>query len=224
MKLLKISFLLTVLISLCSFAYLSVEEGREQLYNEFLNEFDKVKIPSSFSLKSDYYNSSDINLQKQKNTVSKTSDLKKKKQKPRKVLRHDYAAFIPDIKNGLMSRMGPSTYEAEKLLVSNKVFSAIIYSESRSYRYASKSFYLATFDNQGNQIDTKFIGYSEPSVNMVLAVSKDLNIKVKKKNVKINKDLAKHDTLDKNMFITPNGKIKVHSNINENNKPRIKLG
>jgi len=222
MQLLKISFILTLTISLCSFAYMTTfEDGKEQLYKEFLQEFKKVNIPNTITLKGG---------QPQLERLKTRDDIKKPKIQSQTlekevvvnnhILGSKYGTFISGINRGMMSRMGPSTYEAEVMVASTDGYNAVIYSESRSYNMSSKSFYLATYDKNGNQVDSKYLGYAGHDSFVEMAVTKKMALTI---NEMMNK--ADSNTYEvnntKKMFVTPKGEILVH-NTNEEIKTPTK--
>ncbi len=206
MQLLKISFVLSLTISLCSFAYLTAtEDGREELYNEFLSEFKKVNISKPFKLEARY-----PQLEEEQ-TINKKQSKKIEVAEERHILGGDYATFIPDINRGMMSRMGPSTYEAEAMVASNDQYNAVIYSESRSFNMGSKSFYMATYSKEGHQISVQYLGYagSNSFVEMDVAKNKNMSMTVKEMIKKDN--TKKYDANQtKKMMISPKGEILVH--------------
>lgn len=208
MQLLKISLVLTLTISLCSFAYLSTtEDGREELYNEFLNEFEKVDISNTLKLEgANYAELKRVDVPKvEKQKQSKKIEVAKE----RHILGADYGTFIPGINRGMMSRMGPSTYEAEAMVASNDKYNAVIYSESRSFGRGAKSFYMATYGKDGNQISVKYLGRAGSNSFVKLDVAKNMSMTVKGM---IKRDNNKKYDVDqtKKMMISPKGEILVH--------------
>lgn len=201
MQLLKIGFILSLVGSLCSFAYYSSQEdGREQLYKDFLSQFEQINLPGTVTLKA-YIVTNKIKPKKGKEKSenrARTSNL----------LGNDYASFIPGIKYGKMSRMGPSTYKAELALATTGKYSAVVYSESRSFDGEGKSYFLATFDGHGTSIATNYLGYSNLEEEVELAISKKMELTIKSFRVKGANKRSEEET--KKMFITPKGEILVH--------------
>lgn len=204
MQLLKIGFILSLLGSLCSFAYYSAhEDGREELYKDFLSQFEQVDLPSTLTLKA-YNVRNKIKPKKNKKTLEQTENAAKISN----LLGNEYASFIPGIKYGKMSRMGPSTYKAELALATSGKYSAVVYSESRSFDGEGKSYFLATFDGHGTPIATHFMGYSNIEEEVDLAISKRMELTIKSFRVKGANNRSEEAT--KKMFITPKGEILVH--------------
>lgn len=201
MQLLKIGFILSLVGSLCSFAYYSAhEDGREELYKDFLSQFEQVNLPSTVTLKA-YNVTNKIKPKKNKKSLEKAAELSN-------LLGNEYASFIPGIKYGKMSRMGPSTYRAELALATTGKYSAVVYSESRSFDGEGKSYFLATFDGHGTPIATHFMGYSNIEEEVDLAISKRMELTIKSFHVKGANNRSEEAT--KKMFITPKGEILVH--------------
>lgn len=205
MQLLKISFILGLVGSLCSFAYYSAnEDGRERLYKNFLSEFEQVDLPSTLTLEA-HIVTNEMKPEKRKKQLEKLES----KAELSKVLTKEYATFIPGIERGMMSRMGPSTYKAELALATSGKYSAVIYSESRSFDGGAKSFILATFDGNGEPIGTRYLGYSDLEEQTELTVSEKMELTVK--HLTIDGDEKEYDEEGtKRMFITPKGEILVH--------------
>jgi hypothetical protein len=202
MQLLKISLLLALVTSLCSFAYYSAQEdGREQLYKNFLSEFEQIDLPSSLTLKRYII-------------TNKMKPIKNKKQLENKigaskVLTKEYATFIPGIEHGMMSRMGPSTYKAEVALATSGKYSAVIYSESRAFDGEGKYYILATFDGNGAPLGTRNLGYVNLEEETEVTISKKMELTTK--HFLIEEGVKRYDEkATKKMFITPKGEILVH--------------
>lgn len=191
MKIIKIAFIAAVAISFCSFAYnnSAVKEGREQLFKNFLSEFKSIELPAKTSFKDE---------------VKKIED--------RTVLDEKFDAFIPGITSGRMSRMGPSTYEAELLLsANNDKYTTLIYSRSSGFNGRTKSYYLATFDQRGTEIGSQYLGHVHETSYLDLDITANLKIVV------IAMQSEDYETAEKNffpgtikkMFVTAKGEIMV---------------
>jgi hypothetical protein len=176
MKIFKIAFIATLAISFCSFAFNSKtekEDGKEQLYKDFLSKFELVKLPKHLVLKP-------LTESLQKATLETEPVLEHKNKDKGRVLGAKYAAFIPEIEEGMMSRMGPSTIEAEAMLATNsKDYNALIYSSSYSYGFNSKSYFLATFDKNGAPLHSQYLGHANGQGKLDLTVSADMKLLVK---------------------------------------------
>lgn len=205
MQLLKISFILGLVGSLCSFAYYSAsEDGREQLYKKFLGEFEQINLPSSLTLRAN------IITDKTKSTDHKE---RTEKLEPKigtsKILGKEYVSFIPGIERGMISRMGPNRYKAELALATSGKYSAVIYSESRAFDGVGRSFILATFDAKGQSIGTHNLAYVDLEQEAEVTISEKMEFTLKtlliKEDVKSYKEEA-----TKKVFITPKGEIMVH--------------
>ena len=205
MQLLKISFILSLVTSLCSFAYYSTyEDGRERLYKDFLSKFEQINLPNTITLEA-YIVTNEMTPQKRKKQLEKLES----KTELNKVLTKDYDAFIPGIGRGMMSRMGPSTYKAELALATSGKYSALIYSESRAFDGGAKSYLLATFDGKGNPIATRYLGYSGLEEQTELTITERMELTTKR--IVLEGESKRYDEKDvKKMFITPKGEILVH--------------
>lgn len=192
MKLLKVSLIAVITLSLCSFAYYSMDDGRDQLYKDFLSEFAAIQLPKKIVFKAPQF---------------KPQQNKKAEKTKSKVLTYDYESFIPGLGRGRMSRMGPSTYEAEVLLTANETFNAVIYSESRAFDRDAKSFILATYDDKGKQIDRRYLGYASSRNTVEMMATPKLELTIKEVQQKENEGKKREA---KKMFITPKGNILVH--------------
>jgi hypothetical protein len=223
MQLLKISFILAIAISLCSFAYMTAfEEGKEQLYKEFLEEFKEVNIPNTITLKG---GESRLNRLVARENIKKPEGQTKIIEKEVVVVAVDhhilgskYGTFISGIDRGMMSRMGPTTYEAEVMVASTDGYNAVIYSESRSFDLSSKSFYLATYDKRGNQVDSKYLGRAGHDSFVEFAVTKKMGLTIKEMMSKLGSD-GYEENNTKKMFVTSKGEILVHNNNEEIKSP-----
>lgn len=205
MQLVKISLLLALVTSLCSFAYYSAQDdGRERLYKDFLSKFEQVNLPSTLTLES-YIVTNEMEPEERKKQLEKSES----KEELSKVLGKDYATFIPGIDRGMMSRMGPSTYKAELALATSGKYSAVIYSESRSFDGGAKSFILATFDGNGAPVGTQYLAYVDLERGAKLTISKKMELTVKELIVK-GAGHKYNEKGTKKMFITPKGEILVH--------------
>jgi hypothetical protein len=204
MQLLKIGFILSLVGSLCSFAYYSAQEdSREQLYKKFLGQFEQVDLPSTMTLKA-YIVTNKIKPKKNEKQLEslengvKTSNL----------LGSEYASFIPEIEFGKMSRMGSNTYKAELALVTNGKYSAVIYSVTRSFDGDGKSYVLATFDGHGVPLKNRNLGYSSLEEEIELTISNKMELTIKR--LLVEGDTEEYEGEISKMFITPKGEILVH--------------
>jgi hypothetical protein len=213
MQLLKIGFILSLVGSLCSFAYYSAQDdSREQLYKEFLSQFEQVDLPSKITLEA-YIVTNEMKPAKRKKQLEKA----KSEAEVLKVLTKEYAPFIPEIEYGMMSRMGPSTYKAELALATTGKYSAVIYSKSRSFDGGAKSYVLATFDGHGTPIETQYLGYSDLEEKVELTISKKMELRTKR--LRVEGTVNGQEREIKNMFITSKGEILVH----EEDEPSDKI-
>lgn len=198
MQLLKIGFILSLVGSLCSFAYYSAQEdGREEVYKSFLSQFDQVDLPSTVTLKA-YIVTNKIKPKKQLENRARKSN----------ILGNEYDAFIPGISTGKMSRMGPSTYKAELALATTGKYSAVVYSRSRSFDGEGKSYILATFDGHGTPIETQYLGYVNVEEEVELTMTKKMELTTKSL-LAAGVDREFKEEIQK-IFITPKGEILVH--------------
>jgi hypothetical protein len=192
MKLLKISFILAFVSSMCSFAYYSAhEDGQVRLYKKFLSEFKQVDIPSTIALKA--YIVTDKSNPKKEVVFGKG-----------KRLTNDYVSFIPGIDRGMMSRMGPSTYRAEAALATSGKYSAVIYSKALPFDGGAKSYILATFDDKGKNIGTERLGFSTEKEIIELSVNKKMELIATRVSLTDEDYDGERET---KLFITPKGEI-----------------
>ena len=197
MKALKIGFIVSLVVSLCSFAYYNnKEKNRAVLYQEFLEQFQKVEIPGKLILKP---NSGDYDL------GSSIKDKKAAEKISNPVLDVTFKDFIPALGRGRMSRLGPSTYRAEALLASNDKFDAIIFSIARPFDRNACSYRIKTFDKKGNTLGEYALGYANENHKVVVAVTQDLHLTIKEsQRRKVSLDTRK-------MQITEEGEIIVEA-------------
>lgn len=173
MRILTIGFATAVVLSLCSFVVVQVQKKMpvdQKLYKQFLDKFDKAKMPYTLTyqrpkVRGEMYESK-----------FKASDENTKKDKH---LSHDFSKFIPAIRRGYMSRMGPDDYQAEVLVASNKEFNAIIYSRRPSHAGRKTSYILMTFDQYGDLIGKKEIASASGDSFTEAKISKKLEITTK---------------------------------------------
>lgn len=213
MQLLKISLILGLVTSLCSFAYYSAyEDGQERLYKEFLSKFEQVDLPSSLTLEAHVF-TNEMTPKTRQQQLEKAQSKKEQE----KILTKEYSSFIPGISRGMMSRMGPSTYKAEYALASVGKYSAIIYSESRSFDAGAKSYMLATFDGKGKSIDTRYIGFADFDTQTEVVVNEKLELTIKELFMEDDSESYLEKSISK-MFITPKGEILVHEKVSPSNE------
>lgn len=72
-----------------------------------------------------------------------------------------FGAFIPSLKAGMFSRMGPDVFRPEAALATTDKNIAVVYSRTRGYSHNYASYYLATYTPKGKRIDELFIGGSK---------------------------------------------------------------
>lgn len=171
MRLLKISFILTLSISLYSFAFNAETKKAsvdEQLYKEFLKKFKSVKLPATLALKN-------------KGEVPQGQlEFDMTKEEKARMLGPNDIDFIPEIEYSMVSRTSETSYEAEAMLASSSTtYNTVIYSTSESYGYNFKSYYLATFDKKGTPVSKQFLGNSNGKIELKVEVSSSLAFVVK---------------------------------------------
>jgi hypothetical protein len=182
MKILRILLPLTALALLSSFAVSKITSKPEApskivykkpvakrlhvdpTYKKFIEKFDKVNFPYSIRFDKHQVTTSDhrpeIGTKDEENYLGKS-----------------FAVIIPEIKEGMMSRMGPDDFMAEALIKSTDKFDAVIYSRDGNFR-GPKSFYAATFNKEGKLISKLEIGQYNYEKLKEFTVSKDLEIMV----------------------------------------------
>lgn len=94
------------------------------------------------------------------------------------ILDSKYDEFILEIGLGMMSRMGYSTYRAVLALASSGKYSAVVYSESRSFDGGALSYKLATFDATGKPIASRYLGYAGLEEQVKLKVTEKMELTV----------------------------------------------
>jgi hypothetical protein len=199
MKILKILMSLAVIALLSSFAVSNfgskelassrVKQPKAEnkkpvdpLYAKFIAKFDLPNFP--FSVKFE------------KPVIEKDYEENKREEIDNsKFLGANFGKMIPEIEDGMMSRMGPDDFVAEAIIKKSDKYDAVIYSRIPSFRSA-KTYYVATFDKNGNQISKIQIAGKNYEFIRECHVSKDAKIVVKKTAVS-----AKYDSnVDKTRF------------------------
>jgi hypothetical protein len=160
MKKLPFAFLAFFALSLCSFAiYENYQENppiEESARKQYLSLFRTEKLPYRIDEKSNAWEAA-----------------------PR--LTRDQRHFIPDLARGGFSRMGPSTYRPDAIIVSNDVFDAVIYTVREPRGSSMPDFVLQTINKKGDIIseETIYIGYYEESGETFATINADLSINMK---------------------------------------------
>lgn len=171
MRILIVGLSAAVVLTLCSFVIHSTQQKMpvdQKLYKQFLAKFDKVKMPYAISYeqpktRGEMYNS------KFKTSHENTN--------ANKHLSHDFSKFIPAIRRGYMSRMGPDDYQAEVLVAANEQFNAIIYSKKPSHAGRKTAYILMTFDPYGDLISKEEVAstygdsFTEAKISKKLVVT-----------------------------------------------------
>lgn len=160
MKILKFILPLAVIALLCSFVvsrYSSVEaitthankkvvskkKPVDPLYKKFIDKFESPSFPYSIkfekpAIEKDYEDNP-------RQVIDKS-----------KYLGANFSKMIPEIEDGMMSRMGPDDFVAEALIKKSDKFDLVIYSRVPSFR-AAKTYYAATYDKKGDKISDLMI-------------------------------------------------------------------
>lgn len=139
-------------------------------YKRFLEKFDQVAFPYSIKFEKPAISSYNERAKVGNNDQSK-------------YLGSDFSDILPEIKHGMMSRMGPDDFIAEALIKNGDKFDAVIYSRQRSFR-GSKSFFAATYDKKGKLISKIDIGDCNHENIKEFSVSENLEITVEKTKVR----------------------------------------
>lgn len=183
MRILIVGLSTAVVLTLCSFVIHSTQQKLpvdQKLYKEFLAKFDKVKMPYNISYeqpktRGDMYE-----------TKFKTSH---ENTRGNKHLSHDFSKFIPAIRRGYMSRMGPDDYQAEVLVAATEQFNAIIYSKRPSHAGRKTAYILMTFDQYGDLISKEEVANIYGSNSFTEAkISKNLVVTTKEYKAIYDKD------------------------------------
>ncbi len=212
MKVIRLSALAIVALALSSFM-LMTEDGRDKLYQEFIDQFENKIAPAKFTLKASPIQELEIQLKEDLAVQQTEKDVIDKPKS--KTLGMQFDKFIPGISRGMMSRLGPSTYEAEVLVASDKNFNAVIYSRARGFDRGSKTFMLATFDQNGNEIAVQSIGHVYDRNFVDIVINKKLEMSVAQYDVDYETKYAEV-RISKKIFITPKGEILVHKTEDKN--------
>ena len=141
-------------------------------YQKFIAKFDKVDFPYSIRFKKPQLSSSE-----NRPKVGTTDE--------ENYLGRSFAAILPEIKEGMMSRMGPDDFMAEALIKSTEKFDAVIYSRDGNFR-GPKTFYAATFDKHGKLISKIEVGHYNYENLKEFTVSNEIEITVEDTKVRSN--------------------------------------
>lgn len=196
MKTFKIAIFSLLTVGLCSFALFNTTSSEDlpvdqALYKKFLKTFDKVELPYKIS----------FDKPKTEKELEKSNSWENRKAEKGNDLDYEFAKFIPAIKRGYMSRMGPDDYKSDALVAENDQFSAIIYKKRPNYSSNFTSYVLATFNSSGKLISERTVAYRNADYYEEPTIDKDLNIKVAHykanygKNEKISYDLEKMEEM-----------------------------
>lgn len=203
MKKLPFAFLAFFALSLCSFAiYENYQENppiEESARKQYLSLFRTQTLPYKIDENSKAWQSA-----------------------PR--LTRDQRHFIPDLARGGFSRMGPSTYRPDAMIVSNEVFDAVIYTEKEPYGDNSPNFVLQTINKKGDIIssETIYSGYNEKSGETSATINADLSINMKTMHYDYNE---KRNTLvNQTWKIEEDGKINMMPAAKTANQKQAKNG
>ncbi|MCP4441270.1 MAG: hypothetical protein GY810_20385 [Aureispira sp.] len=176
MRFLTIGLSTAFLISLCSFVAIQVTSTPkelpvdQELYKKFLSKFTKAKLP--YTLK---FDAPKVRGKWYKNGFKASQE----NAKVENHLTHEFSKFIPAIRRGYMSRMGPDDYQAEVMVASNDKFNAIIYSKKPNYAGRKTTYTLMTFDQHGDLISKQDIARVYGESYYDAKISKNLVVSVK---------------------------------------------
>jgi hypothetical protein len=187
MKILKIFLPLAFIALLSSFVLSSFSKGKQSsryskqikveekkpidpLYAKFLDKFDTPDFP--FIIKFDKPGI-------EKNYEGNQRD----KIKESKFLGASFSKMIPEIKDGMMSRMGPDDFVAEIIIKKSDRYDAVIYSRVPSFR-STKTYYVATYNKHGKQISKIQIAQKNYEIIRECQVSEDGKIAIHKTAVR----------------------------------------
>jgi hypothetical protein len=156
MKKFPLLFLSLIAIALCSFAMFETQEmgGVSKLkYEQYLSLFKKIELPYQVAL------DTAIIL------------------KPHRI-DGSFSHFHDGLSTGGFSRMGPSNYYAEALVVSNEKINVVLYSVVRPRSRNDYSYYLQSIDAKGNVIMNLFLVSLNDRTKNTCQINKDLSIVV----------------------------------------------
>lgn len=198
MKILRFVFPVAALALLCSFAISKITTTSnsnkdntvkkqvvkklpiDPVYKQFLEKFDPVDFP--YAIKFEKPAISTYEATTKVGTYDES-----------KYLDNDFAEILPEIKNGMMSRMGPDDFIAEALIKNGDKFDAVIYSRVRSFK-GKKSFYAATFDKKGKLISRIEIALQNYETIREFSVSDKQEITVENTKIRSVYDEQSHKT------------------------------
>jgi hypothetical protein len=204
MKILKIVLPLATIALLCSFVFSNMNHNKQNetsekivfkkpvakkqpvdpVYKKFIEKFDKVDFPYSIKFEKHRFNSE--RTDKKEYGTQNESDF----------LGSSFAVILPEIKEGMMSRMGPDDFMAEALIQSGEKFDVVVYSRSAGFR-SYKKFYAATFNKKGKLLAQILIAEHNYEDITDFSISKDLHINVEKTRLKGYNDNDKRETSKK---------------------------
>jgi hypothetical protein len=201
MKILKFVLPLATIALLCSFAFSNLNHKKnneasekfaykkpvakkqpvDPVYKKFIEKFDKVELPYS------------IKFEKNRSNQDRTDLKKYGSQNESDFLGSSFAVILPEIKDGMMSRMGPDDFMAEALIQSGEKFDVVVYSRSAGFR-SYKRFYAATFNKKGKMLAKQLIAEQNYEYITDFVISKDLEINVEKTRLTRNYNVDNHET------------------------------
>jgi hypothetical protein len=163
----------------------------EKNYQNFLAKFEKVSLPYALTIEP----SVEFDIEDSDKFYAE------------KYLGFEFGEILPDIKKGMMSRMGPDDYAAEVLIASKSKFDVLIYSRNPSFR-EHKTYILATFDKKGKLISKQHIAGKNYSYTESCIISNDLKVKISKEaNSQSDEKQSNSIVSAKNFEIKDNGDI-----------------
>ena len=156
MKKSPLLFLSLIALALCSFAIFETRETKgvtKLKYQQYLSLFDKVELPYQVAL--------DTGI------ISKATRIDV-----------GFSHFHEELRTGGFSRIGPSNYYAEALVVSNEKINVVLYSVVRPRSRKEYSYYLQSIDAKGNIIMNTFLVSLNNKTKNTCQINKDLSITV----------------------------------------------
>lgn len=122
-------------------------EVKDQSFTEFLNYFKKIETPFEIGLE---------NFSKYEKLKQSKKNAKKNRKAFKNTNRATMRKYIPEIKTGMYSRMGPPAIEPLAKFYPNENTIAVIYMTYWPlYLDHTTNFHLVVFDAQGNNVSYK---------------------------------------------------------------------
>ena len=97
----------------------------------------------------------------QRKNKANTAFAKPKQQAETAHITEEFDAFVPEVKGGMFSRMGPDIFTPEAVLANNAKHVVLLYSRSRGYSERKGAQYLAVFSPKGKRLSEMLVAKSD---------------------------------------------------------------